>query len=648
MLIHFFLKGRAALPALFLCFCSVVVYAQTDDPVSDAEYYARKFKDDDVMCLSSKRYFTFDKGKNSLNDKVVVIQEDGEYQFLGLRKFAGLMFYEFYNKFIELKSFKRYDRIAGKYIAVDRVGVDRSVTDDDIFFDDSRIKYFPIRFNNKGALVKVNVRKEYNDGRFLTRLFFHSSYPIGEQVFEFKVPDWLTVDFKQMNFEGHKVDVQQQKKGGYTYYTFKMNNIPAYKSEYRRLGAAYTDPHIVLQIRSFKAKGEQINGFDKVDDVYAWNNRMYLMAGNETSSLKPQLAKITQQAKTDEEKIKAIYYWVQDNIRYIAYEDGYSGYIPASAQDVLAKKYGDCKGMANLLTEFLKLAGYDARFSWIGTRQLPYPQSLPALCVNNHAITALYFKGKTYFLDATEDYGPFGEDAYRLQGKEVMVSNGESFEIVPVPDMKAEDSKLQTKASFSLDGIILKGPVTVTLTGNQRTGFHQRYHDLPSTEKEDFLSEYLEFGSSDIQVKQVKTSDLNDRDKTVELKGQVQVGNSVHEINKDYYVSIDFFPKSLERFIPDEKRIEGYDLGESILFDDEISLTIGPDQSFSDLPEPVNINQEGYSFKGEYTVNGNVLSLRKTLHIKNPMIRKSDFANWKQFIHSLRDFNQNLIRVVNK
>ncbi|HAN66305.1 MAG TPA: hypothetical protein DCQ34_08615 [Chitinophagaceae bacterium] len=214
--------------------------------------------------------------------------------------------------------------------------------------------------------------------------------------------------------------------------------------------------------------------------------------------------------------------------------------------------------------------------------------------------------------------------------------------------MKAEDSKLQTKASFSLDGNNLKGPVTVTLTGNQRTGFHQRYHDLPSTEKEDFLSEYLEFGSSDIQVKQVKTSDLNDRDKTVELKGQVQVGNSVHEINKDYYVSIDFFPKSLERFIPDEKRIEGYDLGESILFDDEISLTIGPNQSFSDLPEPVNINQEGYSFKGEYTVNGNVLSLRKTLHIKNPMIRKSDFANWKQFIHSLRDFNQNLIRVVNK
>ncbi|MDB6057604.1 MAG: transglutaminase protein, partial [Verrucomicrobiales bacterium] len=74
-----------------------------------------------------------------------------------------------------------------------------------------------------------------------------------------------------------------------------------------------------------------MKGFDKVDDVYAWNNRLYLMAGNDKEKLKSTLAKITAAKTTDIEKIKAIYYWVQDNIRYIAYEDGYSGYIPAPA-----------------------------------------------------------------------------------------------------------------------------------------------------------------------------------------------------------------------------------------------------------------------------------------------------------------------------
>jgi hypothetical protein len=65
--------------------------------------------------------------------------------------------------------------------------------------------------------------------------------------------------------------------------------------------------------------------------------------------------------------------------------------------------------MANLLTEMLRLSGYDAHFTWIGTRSIPYSQSLPALCVNNHAITTLYYQDKEYFLDATEKYAPLGE-----------------------------------------------------------------------------------------------------------------------------------------------------------------------------------------------------------------------------------------------
>jgi hypothetical protein len=53
------------------------------------------------------------------------------------------------------------------------------------------------------------------------------------------------------------------------------------------LDRAYTDPHIIVQLRSFEAKGETLKGFDKIDDVYAWNNRLYMMAGNEKDKLQP-------------------------------------------------------------------------------------------------------------------------------------------------------------------------------------------------------------------------------------------------------------------------------------------------------------------------------------------------------------------------
>ncbi|HKZ68248.1 MAG TPA: hypothetical protein VJ111_17895, partial [Chitinophagaceae bacterium] len=168
--------------------------------VAQAEMLAKKYKDDNVICLSSYHYFTFDKGKNSLGEKVVVIQEDAELEFLSLKKYSALTYPEFYNKFIRLKTFKKAVKMGSKYITSERSGIDRSVTDENIFFDDSRVQYFPIRFTEKGATARITVKKEYTDGKYLTRLFFHMPYPVLEQAFEFKVPEWLSVDFKTMNF----------------------------------------------------------------------------------------------------------------------------------------------------------------------------------------------------------------------------------------------------------------------------------------------------------------------------------------------------------------------------------------------------------------------------------------------------------------
>ncbi len=631
--------------AFFLsCHC---LQAQSTADVSLAESLSKTYKDDRVMCTSSYQYFSFDKGKNILGDNVVVIQEDAEYEFLSLRRFASMTFPEYYNKFIELKAFKRAFKSGSKYVTSERAGIDRSVTDDGIFFDDSRVQFYPLRFSKKGEVARITVKKVYTDGKYLTRLFFHSSYPVKERIIEFRVPKWLHVDFKQMNFNS-SIEIKETEKGDYTNYVFIMRNVQANKQEFGQLGRAFTDPHIVVQLKSFENKGETIKGFEKVDDVYSWNNRLYQMAGNDKTKLSAQLSRITEGKTTDADKIKAVYYWVQDNIRYIAYEDGYSGYIPTSAQDVLAKKYGDCKGMANLLTEFLKLAGFDAHFAWIGTRHIPYAQSLPALCVNNHAISVLNYSGKTYYLDGTEKYVPFGENAFRIQGKEVMIANGDKFEIKTVPVATAGEDKIFTKADFVLAGEKLSGKVKITLTGTQRTEFHQQYQDLPVTTQKEFLNDYLEFGNANMVAANLKTSELANRDIPVFVEGDVDLSNTVNNINGIKYAGIDFFPKSLDRFIPDEKRIRGYDLDVVIKFEDEVSLTIPADKKFIDKPEDLEIKHDGYTFKGSYTISGNKLILKKELAITNSVIKKAEFPDWTHFIESIKEFNNYLVSISSK
>jgi hypothetical protein len=634
---------------LLLFFCPLISKAQvSEDDVAEASMLSKTYKDDGVVCRSSYHLFTFDKGKNSLNDKVVTITEEAEMEFLSLKKISGLTYPEFYNKFIEIQSFKKAVKYNGKYITSDRVGVDRALTDENIFFDDSRVRYFPIHFTDKGAVNRVIVKKEFSDAKYLTRLFFQEDYPVVQQTFEFKVPDWLTIDFKPMNFEGAKIEKNQTSKGGYTKYTFVMKDIPAYKSAFKAIGRAYTDPHIIIQVKSFESKGDLLQGFDKTADVYKWNNRLYNMAGNDKDKIKPEVAKITAGKTSDLDKIKAIYYFVQDKIRYIAYEDGYSGYIPASAQDVLANRYGDCKGMANLLTEMLKIAGYDAHFTWIGTRSLPYSQSLPALCVNNHAITTLLYQGKEYFLDATEKYVPFGENAYRIQGKEAMVANGEKFEIKKVPLTTGDEHKIFTKADFTLKDELLTGKVQVTLTGNERKDFHQTYHDLPINSREKFFNSFLEFNNNNVEASDIKTSDLENRDIPITLSGTIDLSNAVQTINGSKYINLDFFPKTLDRYMPDKKRTIGYDFDYVLSFEDEFSVTASAGSKFADVPEKLELKQNGYEFSGEYIVQGNKIILKKHLVLKNSVIPVKDFTNWTNFLTSIKEFSSYFFSVASK
>jgi transglutaminase-like putative cysteine protease len=87
--------------------------------------------------------------------------------------------------------------------------------------------------------------------------------------------------------------------------------------------------------------------------------------GDDKTELSQKANELTTGTTDDIQKIKKIFNWVQHNIRYIAFEDGIAGFKPAKANDVLHKKYGDCKGMANLTRGLLQSLGYDARLCWI-------------------------------------------------------------------------------------------------------------------------------------------------------------------------------------------------------------------------------------------------------------------------------------------
>ena len=620
-----------------------------DDDIYEANRLKKIFPDDRVVATAVEEEYNFDKGKSDDKLPVVTATENTGITFLSLRERASLQYFDFYNSFCKITSFKQLEKAKGMFGVKKNYNVgfaiDRSASSSDFFSDDSRVKYFNIGFSGYGDVTRVETEKKYFDSKYLTTIYFHSWFPVKEKIIRIKVPDWLELDIREFNFADYKVTKQKAQEKGITIYTFKLQNLIGMKNENKAIGAAYTYPHLVLVVKSFTADGKKEKGFGDAGDLYNWYSYLYKKCVNKPEELKNKVTELIKGKTTDIEKIKSIFYWVQDNIRYIAFEDGLAGFVPATAQDVFKSKYGDCKGMANLMTEMLKLAGQEAYITWIGTRHIPYDYSLPSLAVDNHCISTVILGGKEYYLDGTEKYIPFGDYAWRIQGKEVLIGKGTTYDVKKVPMMDKDKSKILTQTTFKLENNLLKGHVKATLTGEQRTGFHQFYHDLPADDKKKLLQRFLEFGNKNLAVSNVKTSDLSNREIPVVIEGDIDLSNYVITEDKEIYLGIDFFPEDMRGIIPDKDRQQDYALHSAYVSQDETELILPAGYKVASIPAAINEKAEDYEVSGLYTTKDNKVLFKKTLSFNTGRIRKADFENWKTFTKKLKDFNSNLILI---
>ena len=620
-----------------------------DDDIYEANRLKKVFPDDRVVATSMEEEYNFDKGRSDDKLPVITATESVGINFLSLRERASIQYFDFYNSFCKITSFKQLEKAKGMFGVKKNYNVgyaiDRSASSSDFFSDDSRVKYFNIGFSGYGDITRVETEKKYFDSKYLTTIYFHSWFPVKEKIIRIKVPDWLELDIREFNFVNYKITKQKTQEKGVTIYTFKLQNLTGMKNEERAIGAAYTYPHLVLVVKSFTTDGKKEKGFSDAGDLYNWYNYLYKKCVNKPDELKAKVTELIKGKATDIEKVKSIFYWVQDNIRYIAFEDGLAGFIPATAQDVFKSKYGDCKGMANLMTEMLKLAGQEAYITWIGTRHIPYDYTLPSLAVDNHCISTVILGGKEYYLDGTEKYIPFGDYAWRIQGKEVLIGKGTTYDVKKVPMMDKDKSKILTQTTFKLENNLLKGHVKATLTGEQRTGFHQFYHDLPADDKKKLVQRFLEFGNKNLTVTNVKTSDLSNREIPVTIEGDIDLSNYVITEDKEIYLGIDFFPEDMRGLIPDKDRQQDYALHSAYVSQDETELILPAGYKVASIPAAINEKAEDYEVSGSYITKDNKVTFKKTLSFNTGRIRKADFENWKSFTKKLKDFNSNLILI---
>ncbi|MGB1270090.1 MAG: transglutaminase-like domain-containing protein [Flavobacteriaceae bacterium] len=630
----------------FLAACSLTFSQKKSDPtpehIQQAKDLKTQFENDDIIILNSKEYIHFSFNKK--DDKVKVTHQNNE-ELMNISNRTDIQKYVQYDGESNVSSFElKYRNKKPAYFQI----IDEAISDDGMFHHDARVKFTNVDFPVQGYKYYFESVKETKDIKYFTSLYFTNTYRTLKKEIKVIIPKWLDIEFKEMNFEGYSITKKERidPKTEARIITYTAENLNGIYDEKQAPGPSYIYPHLLVLTKSYENDGVKHNLFNETKDLYAWYNSLVKSMDEKPEELKEKVNELIKDAITDEEKIKNIYYWVQDNIRYIAFEDGIAGFKPDESQNVFKKRYGDCKGMANLTKQMLKQAGFDARLTWIGTKRIAYDYSTPSLSVDNHMICTLIKDGEKIFLDGTEKYNSFGEYAERIQGKQVLIENGDDFILAKVPVNPASKNEETFHFNAKIVNNELVGHVVKSFDGESRATFLYHFNATKNNRKEDALNYYLNNDDKNLSVSNIVTSNLHNRDNVLNINYDLAQKNAISSFDDDIYIDLDYY-KEFGKFEFSNRNTD-YLFSHKKNLSSVITLEIPDGYKITETPENLHTETENYKIDVSYNQKGNTLTYSKKIVLKNAILKTTDFNEWNDIVKKLHSIYEEQLVLTKK
>jgi len=354
-----------------------------------------------------------------------------------------------------------------------------------------------------GSVVKyayqIETFKPYMKNNFWETNYFQDFYPVKEASFTVLVPDGHYYRYKAYHMK-EKPHVEHQKN--YTVLKWELRDVPPLDRE-RNM-----PPYGEL------AKKVAITSVRSWSEIARWYSDLSREAIEPDNLVRKTTLRITEGKKTLEEKIRAIYNFVAQNIRYVGMEFGINGYKPHRAGEVLRNRYGDCKDHATLLIAMLKVIGVKGYPVLIPTlSKANADPDLPMPTAFNHEIAAIKWKKGLLFLDTTSDYVPFGYLPPSDQGRNslvVDVSKGDG-KLVETPVYPPSSNVEGFRGRFSLSPFGgLKGEFTFNYTGVYGMMERARLSGMTPSQIKRHVEELASKLSPGFDVESFRLSDFKD------------------------------------------------------------------------------------------------------------------------------------------
>lgn len=507
------------------------------------------------------------------------------------------------------------------------------------FFDDQ--KKHVVHFNNigKGAIRSISYDVVYEEPHFFGDDYLCDYYPEEKQEITIKCAKAIDLEVKFFNMpdiKGQYLTVTEDAK--YKYYKISLLNTPEYKSFRASPGAQWYLPHVVYYIKSYNDGKERKEFLNHVGSLFNWYTSLIKHLPPITDKKLMQITdSLTANTASEAESVKNVFYWVQKNIKYIAFEDGMGGFVPRDASAVFQKKYGDCKDMAFLIYSMLRYKGIDAYLTWIGTRNKCHSfTEVPTPLSDDHMIACYREKNGNYiFLDATDKEIKFGFPSAFTQGKQALIATQLQFKDTAYVPVIPHYRNISTDSSFfKIKDQEISGSCINYFTGYNRVDFINSMTSLSKQRKEEYLIDEYEKGNNKFFISNQKEN-LSYNDSTSVLSFDFTVKDYVKKLDNELYINMNI-EKNTETYHLDEAFTTPYALSQKRVLNYVKVLEIPENYEVDFLPENYTRQGNDYQLHVKYEVKNKKVINTVQIVYNTLLIAQKDIPDWNGFVKDYR------------
>ncbi|MFA9390818.1 MAG: transglutaminase domain-containing protein [Prolixibacteraceae bacterium] len=588
----------------------------------------------------------------TFEDQIPVVREKSYEQFLYLKNMKGFnpelsAYSSEFKKLIEFEA-NTYVWKNNKYnkLPVKKYNKIKSF-DNSTFFDDVEEYVFTFPGIAEGSIVELNTQHLMNDPHFLDTYLVNDFLPVEEYEFVVICDSRIEIEFILKNFTNPSDSITAIKGKKKTIYQFKKQKLEGGKFEKHQSNVHYFTPHIIPIIKSYTLNDKKTIVLNSIESLHRlYSSFLKNLNDNVDSIAIQQIVNQMITSKMNEfEKVEQLYQWVQSNIKYIAIEDGMSGFIPQNANQVLNQRFGDCKGKSNLLLNLINQAGIKAYYTWIGTRDIPYSYSeIYTPHADNHMIVTYIYNNQYYFLDATGNHQTMEIPTSFIQGKEALISiDSLHFEIKTVPVVKAQYNQETDSISLEWDGKELLGKGNKMAQGYPGKNLLYLINSDNQKELKDDLERLLQIGNNKFVLTNFHSLTNDDFAPSVHLQYQFTLNSYISSVEDELFMNMNLNRELLEYRLEVDQQ-HPFQLDNTISQDFLIKLKIPETYGTEYLPQNTNFSSADFSYSITYAQSKDEITYHYQLKVDKIYFEKTDFEQWNRLINALeKSFKETII-----